>query len=192
MSDERETPGAGRDAGPDGPDGPDRPTGTPGADIGSVGEEAMKLLGVFADLARQHGGDAASAAGAMAGQASSFAQEINDHLATDAAECRYCPICRVVHAVRQTSPDVRAHLTSAASSLLQAAAGLLETLPPPPGDPSGADGASTSPRGPSVERIDLDDGGPWDSPPHRPDPREPESHEPESHEPGPERPGSTP
>lgn len=187
MSDERDLPGGEQDPGREAPsDGAHREA----ADIGSVGEEAMKLLGVFADLARQHGGDAASAASAMAGQASSFAQEVNDHLATDAAECRYCPICRVVHAVRQTSPDVRAHLTSAASSLLQAAAGLLETLPPPPGGagPGGADGASGSPRGPSVERIDLDDGDPWDQHPHRPDAHDPRHDGPT----GPERPGSTP
>jgi hypothetical protein len=52
-----------------------------------------------------------------------------------------------VHAVRQTSPEVRAHLTQAASSFLHAAAGLMATLPPQ--DPSG--------RTPGVEKIDLDD-----------------------------------
>lgn len=130
-----------------------------GPDIGSVGEEAMKLLGAFADLARQHGGDAAGTVGAMAGQASAFVHEIDEHLATGSAECRYCPVCRVVHAVRETSPEVRTHLMSAASSLLQAAAGLLETLPPAGGTRSEGDsGASAPPRGPAVERIDLDDG----------------------------------
>jgi hypothetical protein len=57
-----------------------------------------------------------------------------------------------VHAVRQTSPEVRAHLATAASSLLQAAAGLLATTVP--------DHARTRE---GVERIDLDDetDGPW-------------------------------
>jgi hypothetical protein len=61
-------------------------------------------------------------------------------------------VCQVIHAVRQTSPEVRTHLTVAASSLLQAAAGLLA---PPQTSPTG-----TSP----VEKIDLDDtgSGAWD------------------------------
>ncbi|MBM7515372.1 hypothetical protein [Nocardioides nitrophenolicus] len=122
----------------------DRPDDKPD-DIGSVGEEAMKLLGAFADLARQHTGDAAGGLGNLAGQAASMAHEVGEHLATDAVECRYCPVCRVVHAVRQTSPEVKAHLMVAASSLLQAAAGLLETP---------RDGST---RGSEVQRIDLDD-----------------------------------
>ncbi|GAA1523860.1 hypothetical protein [Nocardioides humi] len=100
-------------------------------DVGSVGEEAMRLLGAFADLARQHTGDAA--------------HEVGEHLATDAVECKYCPVCRVVHAVRQTSPEVKAHLMVAASSLLQAAASLMET--PQEG----------TTRASEVQRIDLDD-----------------------------------
>ena len=100
-------------------------------DVGSVGEEAMKLLGAFADLAKQHTGDAV--------------HDIGEHFATDAAECRYCPVCRVVHAVRQTSPEVKAHLMVAASSLLQAAASLMET----PQEDAG--------RSAAVQRIDLDD-----------------------------------
>ena len=126
-------------------------------EVGSVGEEAMRLLGVFADLAKQHSGDAAGGLGHLAGQAAAMAHDVNEHLATDAAECRYCPVCRVVHAVRQTSPEVRSHLAVAASSLFQAAAGLLETLPQPPGDGS-------APRGPGVQHIDLDDDGPEPAP----------------------------
>lgn len=118
-------------------------------DIGGVGEEAMKLFGALADLARQHSGDAAGTVGDLAGQAAAMAHEVGEHIATDSVECRYCPVCRVVHAVRQTSPEVRSHLMVAASSLLQAATGLMETLPPPAGQQQG--------RGPEVERIDLDD-----------------------------------
>lgn len=126
-------------------------------DLGTVGEEAMKLFGAFADLARQHGGDAAGTIGGAAASFAGLAQEVNDHLATDSAECKYCPVCRVVHAVRQTSPDVKAHLMVAASSLLQAAAGMLET-PAPPARSSQEPGH----RGPEVHHIDLDDddGGP--------------------------------
>lgn len=121
-------------------------------EIGSVGEEAMKLFGALADAARQQAGEAAGSAGGFAAQAAAMAHEVSEHIATGEAECRYCPVCRVVHAVRQTSPEVKTHLMVAASSLLQAAAGLMETLPPPPG----ADGAH--PRSAEVEHIDLDDG----------------------------------
>ena len=120
-------------------------------EIGSVADEAMKLFGAFADLARQQAADAADGAGGLAGQAAAMAHDIGEHIATDATECRYCPVCRVVHAVRETSPEVKTHLMVAASSLLQAAAGLLETLPQPPEkDPD-------QPRGARVQHIDLDE-----------------------------------
>lgn len=131
-------------------DEPDDKHGHGPHDVGSVGEEAMKLLGAFADLARQHTGDTAGGlgnlAGSLVGEAASMAHEVGEHIATDAVECRYCPVCRVVHAVRQTSPEVKAHLMVAASSLLQAAAGLLETPP-----------QESSARTSEVQRIDLDD-----------------------------------
>lgn len=125
-------------------------------DIGSVGEETMKLFSALADAARQQAGEAAGGVGGFAAQAAAMAHEVSEHVATGDAECRYCPVCRVVHAVRTTSPDVRAHLMVAASSLLQAAAGLMETLPAPAAG-TAADGAPR--RGPEVEHIDLDDGG---------------------------------
>jgi hypothetical protein len=84
--------------------------------VGSVGDEAAKLLGALADWAGDH------------------AREVNDHIATGDAECLYCPICRTVHAVRQASPEVKAQLVTAASTFLQAAADLLatSTSPEPP------------------------------------------------------------
>jgi len=122
-------------AGTDGPDG-----------IGSVAEEATKLLGAVADWARDHGSDLGAGVAALADQAAASAHEINDHIATDDPECRYCPMCRTVHAVRSASPEVRAQLTTAASSLLRAAAGMLAA-----GTAAGSSG------GRPVERIDLDD-----------------------------------
>lgn len=122
--------------------GPDR-----GSDVGSVGEEAAKLLGALADWARDQGSDVGQGLGGLASQAAATLHDVNEHIATGSAECTYCPICRTVHAVRQTSPEVRAHLTSAATSLLNAAAGFLATLPQP--DQPG--------RSPGVEHIDLDD-----------------------------------
>jgi hypothetical protein len=117
-----------------------------GPDVGSVGEEAAKLLGALSDWARDQGTDVGQGLGGLASHAAASMQDINDHLATGSAECAYCPICRTVHAVRQTSPEVRAHLTQAATSFLHAAAGLLATLPQP----------ESSGRGSGVEHIDLD------------------------------------
>lgn len=117
--------------------------------VGSVGEEAAKLLGALSEWARDHGDDLGDGLSGLAGQAAASAREINDHLATGSAECTYCPVCRAVHVIRETSPEVKAHLTSAASSLLQAAAAMLETQVPR------EDGAPGE-RGAQVERIDLD------------------------------------
>jgi hypothetical protein len=104
--------------------------------VGSVAEEAAKLIGALSGWAREHGDGAAA-------MADSLTDELHDHIATGSPECAWCPVCRTVAAVRQTSPEVRAHLTSAASSLLMAFSGMMATQPP------GRDG--------TVERIDLDD-----------------------------------
>ena len=118
--------------------------------VGSVGEEAAKLLGALSEWARDQGTDYA---GSASGAASSFAhavRDVNEHIATGGEDCRYCPVCQVIHVVRSTSPEVREHLSVAASSLMQAAAGLLATHTSP---------SSASP----VQKIDLDDGDDGDS-----------------------------
>jgi hypothetical protein len=99
--------------------------------VGSVGDEAAKLLGALADWAGEHLGDRV--------------REVDEHLATGAAECLYCPICRTVHAVRQASPEVRTQLAGAASAFLQAAAGLLGTV------------GQSQPPATRVQHIDIDD-----------------------------------
>jgi len=114
--------------------------------VGSVGEEAAKLLGALSGWARDQGSDYAGSAGALAHKV----QDVNEHIATGSEDCRYCPVCQVIHVVRQTSPEVRNHLSVAASSLLQAAAGLLATNP------------TSHTRSPSVEKIDLDADTTWD------------------------------
>jgi hypothetical protein len=56
-------------------------------------------------------------------------------------------VCRTVAAIRQTSPEVRAHLAEAASSFMLAVSGMIaKKAPPREGD---------------VERIDLDDEAEW-------------------------------
>ena len=114
-------------------------------DVGSVSDEAVKLFGALSGWARDHGSDLGHGLSGLADQAARSTRDINEHLATGSAECTWCPVCRTVHAVRQTSPEVRAHLTAAAGSLLQAVSGLLATAVPPEGRPGGG-----------VEHIDLD------------------------------------
>jgi hypothetical protein len=115
--------------------------------VGSVGEEAAKLFG------------------ALSGWASEHARDVDEHLATGTTECRWCPVCRTVHALRTANPEVRAQLTTAAQSFLQAASTLLAAAVPP------QPGGSGRPAGSPVQRIDLDgdldlDDGPDDGPEH--------------------------
>ncbi|WP_205474688.1 hypothetical protein [Nocardioides sp. SYSU D00038] len=160
---------------PDGPDEPREPSrDAPGPEdvVGSVAEEAAQLFGALGEWARAHAGQAGGLGGVLGGgagerlgglaeRAAAAAVGAEEHLATGAPECTWCPVCRTVHVVRQASPEVRAHLATAATSLLQAAAGLLATAVPP--------GATSAERGPGgVERIDLDpdadDGADWPEP----------------------------
>lgn len=117
-------------------------------DVGSLGEEAAKLLGALSGWAREHAGEAGEGLSGLAAQAAASAHDLNEHLATGAAECTVCPVCRTVHAVRQLSPEVTAHLTSAMASLAQAAAAMLATTQP---ESPGKDG---------VEHIDVTENWP--------------------------------
>lgn len=113
--------------------------------VGSLAEETAKLLSALTGFAREHASDLGEGVTGLAAQAAAAAGDVSEHLATGAAECAYCPLCRVVHAVRHLSPEVRAHLTVATSSLAQAVAALMATPgPPPQGDPG-------------VDHIDLGD-----------------------------------
>lgn len=140
MTDEQETP-------------PDEPTPRPGQDpVGSVAEEAAKLFAAFADVARDRGAGFGDAAAAAASGLSGALNDVSEHVARG-EDCRYCPVCQVIRLVRDTDPEVKNHLATAASSLVQAAAGLLATHVPQQQDP----------RASGVEKIDLeaDDEG-WD------------------------------
>jgi len=120
----------------------------PDESVGSVAEEAAKLLHALQDWAKESGSEYAGAAASAAEGAASAVHRIDEHIATGSAECTYCPVCRVIAAVRDTSPEVRQHLTTAATSMLHAAAGLLATNVPEP---------SKGRRDGPVEKIDLSD-----------------------------------
>lgn len=146
------------------------PGASAGEQLGSAAEEAAKLFGALGDWAKQHGGDVANnlavaltaGLGGLASHAQAAASDLghdlghdlDEHLATGAPECTYCPICRTVHVVREASPEVMTHLAAAASSLMQAAAAVLAAA---------AASGSTSHRAPSVEKIDLDPEQGWSS-----------------------------
>lgn len=111
--------------------------------VGGVGEEAAKLFGALAEWARDHGPDLASS------HPGGWLEGMDEHLATGAAECTYCPICRTVHVLREaTTPEVRQHLAVAAASLMQAAAGVLAA--------ASADPQQGAAKRGGVQRIDLD------------------------------------
>lgn len=132
-------------------------------DLGTVAEEAAKLFGALSDWAKDQGGEWATGVSGLADHAATTAKQVHDHvgenIANGSPECRYCPVCRTIHVVRGMSPEVRAHLTTAATSLLQAAAGVLATQVP----------ASEQRAG--VQRIDLDEDDPagWDETDQQPE-----------------------
>lgn len=123
--------------------------------VGSVAEEAVKLMAALSGWARDHGEEAAETA---RGLADGLAQGLDDaaaHVGADrseaAPECRWCPVCQVLHAVRGTSPEVRAHLAGAATSLAQAFNAMLAS----PGQPRPTHGHQQRDGG--VEHIPLDE-----------------------------------
>jgi hypothetical protein len=118
-------------------------------EVGSLAEEAAKLFGALSGWARDHAGEASDSLSGLASQAASAAHGVGEHLATGSAECTVCPLCRTVHAVRQLSPEVKAHLSVAAGSLAQAAAAILATH-------------HDAPDRDDVEHIALDDEWPED------------------------------
>jgi len=133
-------------------------SGDPGAgpaggadEVGTVAEEAAKLLGVLSGWAKNQGADVGQGMADAATSAASAIQNVNDHFATGSPDCLYCPICRVVHVVRETSPEVRTHLAIAALNLMQAASTALSTSIPEDRRGPGAE---------KVEKIDLDDDWP--------------------------------
>lgn len=119
-------------------------------EVGSLGDEAAKLLGALSGWAREHAHEAGEGLSGFAAHAAAAAHDLDEHLATGAPECTVCPVCRTVHAVRQLSPEVRTHLATAMTSLAHAAAAIMATTD------------ARTDRDGSVEHIDLSDEWPED------------------------------
>jgi hypothetical protein len=127
----------------------------PGDDgVGSLTEEAAKLLRALQGWAEDNGGSYADAAASAAAGAAGAAHRLDEHLATGSAACTVCPLCRVIAAVRGTTPEVREHFGAAAASLVQAVAGLMATTVPDPPERRG--GASEN-----LDRTDEGEVDPW-------------------------------
>lgn len=144
-------------------------TGEPGSSqdrppVGTLAEEASQLFAVLSGIARDQAAQYTAGAESVTTSAASALRNVNDHIATGDAECMYCPICRVVHAARSASPEVKAHLSSALLSLAQAASSFMA---PPQGDPQspGQDPHVSddfaAPADGHLHKINLDDGS-WD------------------------------
>jgi hypothetical protein len=126
----------------------DRSTG----DLGSLGEEAAKLLAAAAAWAREHAGDATGpAAAAGSGPGARLGDWLSaDHIATGAPECKWCPLCQAIGMLRSTSPEVKEHLASMIVVARQLLDSLAESIQEPEPSP------------PDVEHIDVSEDDSWD------------------------------
>jgi hypothetical protein len=139
--------------------------------VGTLAEEAAKLVAVMQGWAADHAGHAAAdpddpegpsrrapggnepghtvadPASARAGSDSHEHDHGGDHEQmheNGGAECRWCPLCQSVRLAKAATPEVREHLTNAALSLALAFKGLMEGVETP------------SDRSEPIEKIDLD------------------------------------
>jgi len=135
--------------------------------LGSTAEELGRLMEAIGEWAKDS-------------RIGHFTEAVGEHLDTGApesgrsgargSECSFCPLCRTVHVLRESSPEVKVHLASAAASLMQAAVTVLNaaaTSPgagPSEGEDAHSDGVRAeedatrdwAQRSEKVERIDLD------------------------------------
>ncbi|MEI7058001.1 DUF5304 family protein [Nocardioides sp. CCNWLW239] len=125
--------------------------------LGSTAEELGRLMEAIGEWAKDS-------------RIGHLAESFGEHLDSGAPECAYCPLCRTVHVLRESSPEVKVHLASAAASLMQAAATVLNAAATSPGagpsedEDAHGDGVRAeedatqgrAQRSDKVERIDLD------------------------------------
>jgi len=86
-----------------------------------------------------------------------------DRIATGAAECAGCPVCRAVRALRDPSPDTAERLTAVVTELATMVVAGLRTVDArrghDPGHPTDQDRPNArrgrGPRGSGVEHIDI-------------------------------------
>jgi hypothetical protein len=128
----------------------DHETGSAGPRVGSAAEEASRLFEAVQDWASRAAGSPPRAApgGATGTSSAGPAAEagwLSEHLATGSAQCRLCPVCQLIGLLRETRPEVAAHLAEAAGSLLAALRAAVLAH----------EDAWTARRAAGVERIDI-------------------------------------
>jgi hypothetical protein len=101
---------------------------------GALAEEAARLVEAAADWARR---------------AVAAVDPDGDRIDTGAPECRLCPLCRVVHAIRTEHPETAERVTAVVTDAATTLAGVLRALFDGHGH-----GAGARPE-PGVEHIDL-------------------------------------
>lgn len=125
--------------------------------LGSTAEELGRLMEAIGEWAKDS-------------RIGHLTEGLGEHLGTGAPECAYCPLCRTVHVLRESSPEVKVHLASAAASLMQAAVTVLNAAAtgpgagPSEGEEAHSDGVRAeedatrdrAQRSTRVDRIDLD------------------------------------
>jgi hypothetical protein len=122
--------------------------------VGSVAEEAAKLFAVLQD-----------AAGAAPDE------EQHEHEHKLGPDCVWCPVCQLIHRVRNTSPETIEQLSTAAAHVLGSLRSLLEAAAD--AARQAREDAASRPKSPAqpeeepapskVDRIDVsEDPEPWD------------------------------
>jgi hypothetical protein len=101
--------------------------------VGSIGEEATKLVETICDWARRTFSEASAA-----------------HIATGSPECEWCPLCQVVAVMRGERPEATEMLRTAGSAVIGALRAVLDAAP--------VTGGPAEPAAYRVQRIDLGGG----------------------------------
>ena len=121
--------------------------------VGSVAEEAAKLFAVLQDAAGAH------------------PVEEDKHEHKLGPDCVWCPVCQLIHRVRNASPETIEQLSSAAAHVLGSLRSLLEAAADAARQaredaasrPKTSAQPEEEPAPPKVDRIDVsEDPEPWD------------------------------
>jgi hypothetical protein len=108
--------------------------------VGSLGEEAVRLVEALRDWADRHGDGSSARPPEDSERPAARTGGTRGEL-----PCRVCPVCQVIDVLRQVRPEAMDHLADAATAL---AAALRELA-----GPAGQDG--TGRRAAGVQHIDI-------------------------------------
>ncbi|TDO29806.1 hypothetical protein EV643_1444 [Kribbella sp. VKM Ac-2527] len=136
--------------------------------VGSVAEEAAKLFAVLQQATHTQGEPAGEKPHEQPDEVP--AGEKHEH--SLGPDCQWCPVCQLIHRVRNTSPETIEHLSAAAAGVLGSVRSLLEAAAEAArqarvdAEARVQDKAQQDKDGParsSVDRIDVsEDPEPWD------------------------------